>query len=90
MKEEIILYANGCVVRRKNKRVLSRKLPQDEIGIELYNMVDKGKEDAKIVFAKIEKRRSKLLFKVSRQGAEDLVIALMETLKIETENQTVK
>ena len=86
MKEEITLYANGCVVRRKNKRVLSRTLPQDQIGIELYNMVDKGKEDAKIVFAKIEKHRSQLVFKVSRQGAEDLVIALMQTLEIDKQS----
>ena len=85
MKEEITVYANGCVVRSKNKRVLSRTLPQDQIGVELYNMVDKGKEDAKIVFAKIEKRRSQLVFKLSRHGAQALVLSLIETLKIENE-----
>ena len=83
MKENMTVYKDACVVRRKNRRIATRQLPEDSIGVELYNMVDKSKKNPKIVFAEVKRGRSQLCFKISEQGAKDLIIALYETLKLQ-------
>lgn len=85
MKEETTVYKNGCVARLKNKRILSKLSKDKNIIVELYNMVEKGKEQTPVVFAGVNKRRSALVFKLSQEGAKALVITLIETLKLDNQ-----
>ncbi len=83
MKRETTVYANACIIRRHNKRISAFLLKDDSIGIEIVNM-QPNVEDGNIPLAltEIKRNRSVLQLKISKEGAEALVIALVETLKI--------
>ena len=87
MKTEATVYADGCIIRRHNKRIsaLLLKDDNDSIGVVLVNMLAKveGERLKPLARTEIKRNRSVLQFKISKEGAEALIVALAETLKIE-------
>lgn len=84
MKREATVYADGCIIRRHNKRISALLLKDDSIGVELVNMLEKveGERLKPLARTEIKRNRSVLQFKISKEGAEALIVALTETLKI--------
>jgi hypothetical protein len=86
MKDEITVYKNGCIARLKNRRICSKIDKDQSVRVELYNMVEKGKESVPVAYTEVNKGRSLLCFKLSKEGAQALVLSLIETLKIDNQS----
>ena len=84
MKIKAAVYAHGCITRMHNRRISALLLKDDSIGVELVNMLEKVEGERLKPLARTEtnRNRSVLQFKISKEGAEALIIALTETLKI--------
>jgi hypothetical protein len=83
MKRETTVYADGCIARRHNKRISVLLLKDDSIGIEIVNMQPKVEgERPPLARTEIKRNRSVLQLKISKEGAEALLIALVETLNL--------